>query len=67
MCIFQALPDLYQVTRGNGEKMGLDIFVGILCILALGACAWAWWMNRGDSASKNDHSNESEVKKHEKN
>lgn len=47
--------------------MGLDIFVGTLCILALGACAWAWWMNRGDSASKNDHSNESEVKKHEKN
>lgn len=47
--------------------MGLDIFVGILCILAFGACAWAWWMNRGNSAGQNDHSNESEVKKHEKN
>ena len=47
--------------------MGLDIFVGILCVLALGACVWAWLISRGDSSENNNHSNESEDRKNEKN
>ena len=47
--------------------MGQNIFVGILCILALGACGWAWWISRGDSSQNDNHSIESEDRKNEKN
>ena len=29
------------------NEMGQNIFVGILCVLALGACVWAWWISLG--------------------
>ena len=37
------------------NEMGQNIFVGILCVLALGACVWAWWISRGDSSENNNH------------
>lgn len=49
------------------NEMGQNIFVGILCVLALGACVWAWWISLGDSSENNNHSNESEDRKNEKN
>lgn len=49
------------------NEMGQNIFVGILCVLTLGACVWAWWISRGDSSENNNHSNESEDSKNEKN
>ena len=49
------------------NTMGQNIFVGILCILALGACGWAWWISHGDSSKNDNHSKESEDRKNEKN
>lgn len=34
--------------------MGQNIFVGILCIIALAAGFWGWWIDHGDSVSKNE-------------
>lgn len=27
--------------------MGMDIFVGVMCVIALGAGIWVWWMENG--------------------
>lgn len=32
--------------------MGENIFVGVLCVVALAAGIWGWWMERGFFTSK---------------
>ncbi len=32
--------------------MGQDIFVGVLCVLALAAGFWGWWIDNGGSNKK---------------
>jgi len=27
--------------------MAMDIFVGIMCVIAAGAGVWVWWMENG--------------------
>ena len=34
--------------------MGQDIFVGIICVLALAAGVWGWWVDNGSSFKKKE-------------
>ena len=34
--------------------MGENIFVGVLCVVALAAGIWGWWMERGFFTSKKE-------------
>ena len=34
--------------------MGENIFVGILCVIALAAAVWGWWIDNGGSSGKKD-------------
>lgn len=36
------------------DYMGENIFVGILCIIALGATVCGWWIDNGGSFGKKD-------------
>ena len=36
------------------QKMGENIFVGALCVVALAAGIWGWWMERGFFTSKKE-------------
>lgn len=36
------------------QKMGENIFVGVLCVVALAAGIWGWWMERGFFTSKKE-------------
>lgn len=29
------------------KTMAMDIFVGIMCVIAAGAGVWVWWMENG--------------------
>ena len=37
--------------------MGENIFVGILCVIALSAAVWRWWIDNGGSSGKKDKKN----------
>lgn len=51
------------------DYMSQNIFVGILCVIALVAAVWGWWIENGDSFGKRDKKNleESEENIDEKN
>ena len=51
------------------DYMGENIFVGILCIIAVAAAVWGWWIDNGCSFGKKDKKNleESEGNLDEKN
>lgn len=36
--------------------MGQDIFVGILCVIAVAAGVWGWWVDNGGSFRKDKKS-----------
>lgn len=61
--IFQALPDCGRLSEEMEKSMGMNIFIGILCVLALGGSVWAWWIGRGDSSEKKNQSDKSEDRK----
>lgn len=39
------------------DYMGENIFVGILCVIALAAAVWGWWIDNGGSSRKKDKKN----------
>lgn len=34
--------------------MLMDIFVGIMCVIAAGAGIWVWWIENGNRKDKQD-------------
>jgi len=34
--------------------MLMDIFVGIMCVIATGAAIWVWWIENGNRKEQDD-------------
>ena len=45
------MPDILRLKfkgiQQEKKTMAMDIFVGIMCVIAVGAGIWVWWMENG--------------------
>lgn len=40
-----------------------DIFVGILCLIAVAAGVWCWWVDNGGTFKRNEKTTKNETEK----